>query len=186
MNKKPEQIASDLAGVVRGDVYADILHRAAYSTDASIYRIVPQCIVAPRDAGDVVAVVGYAAAEAITVVARGAGSGLAGESLSGGLVINMTRYMNKIIGTEDDGQKIICEPGVVLDDLNKYLAEFGRKIWTDPSSANRAVIGGALPITPPARMRSSTAIWVTTSKRLKRFWRTAALLSSKMMLTRNR
>jgi len=144
MNKEPEQIASDLAGVVRGDVYADILHRAAYSTDASIYRIVPRCVVAPRDAGDVVAVVEYAAAEAIPVVARGAGSGLAGESLSGGIVFDMTRYMNKIISAEDDGQRIVCEPGVVLDDVNKSLAEFGRKIGPDPSSANRAVVGGCV------------------------------------------
>jgi len=144
MNKEPEQIASDLAGVVRGDVYADILHRAAYSTDASIYRIVPRCVVAPRDAGDVAAVVGYAAAEAIPVVARGAGSGLAGESLSGGIVFDMTRYMNKIIGAEDNCRTVTCEPGVVLDDLNMYLAQFGRKIGPDPSSANRAVIGGCV------------------------------------------
>ena len=144
MNKKPEQIATDLASVVRGDVYADILHRAAYSTDASIYRIVPQCIVAPRDADDVAAVVGYAAAEAIPVVARGAGSGLAGESLSGGIVFDMTRYMNKIIGAEDNGRVVTCEPGVVLDDVNNYLAQFGRKIGPDPSSANRAVIGGCV------------------------------------------
>ena len=144
MNKEPEQIATDLAGIVRGDIYSDILHRAAYSTDASIYRIVPRCIIAPRDAGDVASVVGYAAAEAIPVVARGAGSGLAGESLSDGIVLNMTRYMNNIIGTEDDGQKVVCEPGVVLDDLNQYLARFGRKIGPDPSSANRAVIGGCV------------------------------------------
>ena len=144
MNKEPEQIASDLAGVVRGDVYTDIVHRVAYSTDASIYRIVPRCVVAPRDASDVAAVVGYAAAEAIPVVARGAGSGLAGESLSGGIVLNMTRYMNKIIGAEDNGRTVTCEPGVVLDDLNKYLADFGRKIGPDPSSANRAVIGGCV------------------------------------------
>ena len=144
MNMEPEQIASDLAGIVRGDVYADILHRAAYSTDASIYRIVPRCVIALRDAADVAGVVGYAAAESIPVVARGAGSGLAGESLSGGIVLNMTRYMNKIIGVEDNGQRVICEPGVVLDDLNKYLAQFGRKIGPDPSSANRAVIGGCV------------------------------------------
>jgi len=144
MSKEPEQIASDLAGIVRGDVYADILHRAAYSTDASIYRIVPLCVVAPRDTGDVAAVVGYAAAEEIPVVARGAGSGLAGESLSGGVVLNMTRYMNKVISVEDNGRTVTCEPGVVLDDLNKYLARFGRKIGPDPSSANRAVIGGCV------------------------------------------
>ena len=144
MNKEPEQIASDLASIVRGDVYTDIVHRVAYSTDASIYRIVPRCVVSPRDAADVAAVVGYADAEAIPVVARGAGSGLAGESLSGGIVLDMTRYMNKIIGAEDNGGTVTCEPGVVLDDLNKYLADFGRKIGPDPSSANRAVIGGCV------------------------------------------
>jgi FAD/FMN-containing dehydrogenase/Fe-S oxidoreductase len=144
MSTEPEQIATDLAGIVRGDIYADILHRAAYSTDASIYRIVPRCIIAPRDAGDVAAVVNYAADESIPVVARGAGSGLAGESLSDGIVLNMTRYMNKILSVADDGRTVVCEPGVVLDDLNKYLARFGRKIGPDPSSANRAVIGGCV------------------------------------------
>jgi hypothetical protein len=49
MNASAEQIASDLAKVVRGDVFADILHRAAYSTDASIYRIIPACVIAPHD-----------------------------------------------------------------------------------------------------------------------------------------
>ncbi|MGB2865028.1 MAG: FAD-linked oxidase C-terminal domain-containing protein, partial [Sedimentisphaerales bacterium] len=144
MNKEPEQIASDLAGVVRGDVFVDILHRVAYSTDASIYRIVPQCIVVPRDTGDVAAVVKYAVAGAIPVVARGAGSGLAGESLCSGIVFDMTQYMNRIISAEDDGQRVVCEPGVVLDDINKCLAEFGRKIGPDPSSANRAVVGGCV------------------------------------------
>jgi FAD/FMN-containing dehydrogenase/Fe-S oxidoreductase len=144
MNKEPQQIASDLAGVVKGDVYADIVHRAAYSTDASIYRILPQCVVMPRDVNDVAAVVQYGAGQKIPVVARGAGSGLAGEALSGGIVLNMTRYMNRIISAEDDGQRVVCEPGVVLDDLNKYLLRFGRKIGPDPSSANRAVVGGCV------------------------------------------
>jgi len=144
MNIEPEQIASDLADIVRGNIYPDILHRAAYSTDASIYRIVPRCVIAPRDAADVAAVVQYAAAQAIPLVARGAGSGLAGESLSSGIVLDMTRYMNRIMGIEDDGRTVVCEPGVVLDDLNKYLAQFGRKIGPDPSSANRAVVGGCI------------------------------------------
>ncbi len=144
MNKEPQEIASDLAGIVKGDVFADIVHRAAYSTDASIYRILPQCIVMPRDAADVAAVVKYAAGQEIPVVARGAGSGLAGEALSSGIVLNMTRYMNRIIREEDDGQRVVCEPGVVLDDLNKYLLKFGRKIGPDPSSANRAVVGGCV------------------------------------------
>ncbi|MEJ2702030.1 MAG: FAD-linked oxidase C-terminal domain-containing protein [Sedimentisphaerales bacterium] len=144
MSKGPDQIAADLTKVVRGDVFADILHRAAYSTDASIYRILPQCVVAPRDAGDVAAVVKYAAAQGISLAARGAGSGLAGESLCAGIVFDMTRYMNGIIGVEAGGERVICEPGVVLDDLNQYLAQYGRRIGPDPSSANRAVVGACV------------------------------------------
>jgi len=143
-NKDQSQIAGDLADVVRGDVFADIVHRVAYSTDASIYRIVPQCIVAPRDAADVVSVVRYAADRGIAVAARGAGSGVAGESLCNGIVLDMTRYLNRITGVSSDGSVVTCEPGVVLDDLNKFLAEYGRKIGPDPSSANRATVGGCV------------------------------------------
>jgi len=142
--KKSSNIAADLAEVVRGNVFADILHRVAYSTDASLYRIVPQCVVAPRDSGDIVAVVKYVAAMGIPVVARGAGSGVAGESLCSGIIFDMTRYMNKIISMEDDGSAVVCEPGVVLDDLNNYLAAYGRKIGPDPSSSNRATVGGCV------------------------------------------
>jgi FAD/FMN-containing dehydrogenase/Fe-S oxidoreductase len=137
-----ERIAADLSKIVRGDVFADILHRAAYSTDASIYQIVPLCVVSPRDADDVVTVVKYAAANRIPVVARGAGSGLAGEALSSGIVFDMMRYMNRIISISEDGGAAVCEPGVVLDDLNNCLAGYGRKIGPDPSSSNRATIGG--------------------------------------------
>jgi FAD/FMN-containing dehydrogenase/Pyruvate/2-oxoacid:ferredoxin oxidoreductase delta subunit len=133
-----------LGKVVRGDVFSDILHRAAYSSDASIYRIVPVCVVAPRDVGDVAAVVRYAGAKGIPVVARGAGSGVAGESLCSGIVFDMTRYMNKIISVGDGGAIAVCEPGVVLGDLNNRLAENGRKIGPDPSSSNRATVGGCV------------------------------------------
>jgi FAD/FMN-containing dehydrogenase/Fe-S oxidoreductase len=144
MYESVEDVASDLAKVVRGDVFADILHRAAYASDASIYQIIPGCVVAPRDAADVVAVVKYACAKGIPVVARGGGSGVAGESLCSGIVFDMRRYMNKIIGVEDGGAIAICEPGVVLDDLNNFLAGYGRKIGPDPSSSNRATVGGCV------------------------------------------
>jgi FAD/FMN-containing dehydrogenase len=144
MHEKGEQVAADLAEVIQGDVFADILHRAAYSTDASIYRIVPGCVVAPRDTNDIVTVVKYAASIGIPVVARGAGSGLAGEALGSGIVFDMTRHMNRIISVDDDGKRVVCEPGVVLDDLNDCLAGYGRKIGPDPSSSNRATVGGCV------------------------------------------
>lgn len=144
MKKEQAQLVADLARAVRGDVWADMLHRVAYSTDASIYRIVPQCVVAPRDERDVAAVVRYAAANGVAVVARGAASGVAGESLGSGIVFDMTRYMNRIVAVEDDGAAVVCEPGVVLDDVNERLAEYGRKNGPDPSSGNRATVGGCV------------------------------------------
>ncbi len=144
MHERIKDVAGGLAKAVRGEVFTDILHRAAYASDASIYQIIPGCVVAPRDAGDVAAVVKYARTRGIPVVARGAGSGVAGESLCSGIVFDMRRYMNKIIRVEDGGAAVICEPGVVLDDLNNYLARYGRKIGPDPSSSNRATVGGCV------------------------------------------
>ncbi len=133
-----------MARVIRGDVYDDIIHRAAFATDASIYQILPACVVAPRSAADVVAVVRYAHANKVPVVARGAGSGVAGESLTTGIVFDMTRYMNTVLSIKKDGLLVTCEPGVVLDELNQRLAPFGRMIGPDPSTANRATIGGCV------------------------------------------
>ncbi|HUT31021.1 MAG TPA: anaerobic glycerol-3-phosphate dehydrogenase subunit C [Sedimentisphaerales bacterium] len=144
MLSEPERVAAELANVVRGDVYTDVLHRAAYSTDASIYQIVPAIVAAPRDAADVVAVVKYAGHHKIPVAARGAGSGVAGESLCSGIVFDMARYMNRILHVSEGGERVVCEPGVVLDDLNKCLSGFGRKIGPDPSTSNRATAGGCV------------------------------------------
>jgi anaerobic glycerol-3-phosphate dehydrogenase C subunit len=134
----------DLARLIKGEVFTDILHRAAYSSDASIYQIVPACVVCPRDAQDIAAVVKYARDKRIPVAARGAGSGVAGESLTSGILLDVTRYMNRIISVENEGELVTCEPGIILDELNNYLAKFGRKIGPDPSTANRAVIGGCV------------------------------------------
>ncbi len=139
-----EQISSRLAGMVRGDVSGDIFNRAAYSTDASIYQIMPACIVWPRDAKDIAAVVKYARKNDIAVIARGAGSGVAGEAIGSGIIIDVTRYMNKILSFDAGTGVVVCQPGVVLDDLNNYLADFDVKIGPDPSSSNRAVIGGVV------------------------------------------
>ncbi len=140
----PDKVASDLAKAVRGDVFTDMLHRVAYSTDASIYQIIPVCVVAPRDSTDVAAVVKYVAAKGIPVVARGAGTGVAGEALCGGVAFDMARYMRDIISLGDKGELAVCEPGAVLEDMNGQLAEYGRKIGPDPSSGNRATVGGCL------------------------------------------
>jgi anaerobic glycerol-3-phosphate dehydrogenase C subunit len=151
--KQPQEIAEELSVIIKGDCLPDIFTRVAFSTDASIYQIIPLCVVAPKDTSDIAAVIRYAYQNSIPVVARGAGSGLAGESLSSGIMLDMTRFMNKIINISGDGPSrrgveaeagsmVTCQPGVVLDEVNNHLARFGKKIGPDPSSGNRAVIGG--------------------------------------------
>ncbi len=139
-----ENIQAELQPLVAGDVYTDIIHRTAYSVDASIYQIMPQCIVCPRDLQDIVTVVRHANPNGIAIVPRGAGTGVAGESLCSGIVFDMRSYMNRILAIEDNGRSVVCEPGVVLDELNQHLAQWDRKIGPDPSTGNRATIGGCV------------------------------------------
>jgi FAD/FMN-containing dehydrogenase/Fe-S oxidoreductase len=144
MTKTTEQLGSELACLVKGDVLIDIYNRVAFSSDASIYSIRPECVIAPKDEGDVIAVVQYAHRNHIPIAPRGAGSGLAGESLCTGIVLDFRRYMNHIVSIDHNGSTAICQPGVVLDKLNEALAKYKKKIGPDPSSANRAVIGGVV------------------------------------------
>ncbi len=143
-DQKKLNIADDLTRIVRGDVYDDVIHRAAYATDASIYQILPACVVAPMDVKDVITVVKYAHKNNIPIAARGAGSGVAGESLTTGIVFDTNRHMNRIIRISDDGRTAASQPGVVLDQLNNALTAYNRKIGPDPSTANRATIGGCV------------------------------------------
>jgi FAD/FMN-containing dehydrogenase/Fe-S oxidoreductase len=140
--KTAETMGADLASLIKGDVDVDIYTRTVFSTDASIYRIVPQCVVALRDEADMIAVIRYAAENGIPLAPRGAGSGLAGESLVDGIVLDVRRHMNAILETAQDGSWVRVQPGVVLDALNLHLSKWGRKIGPDPSSGNRAVVGG--------------------------------------------
>ncbi|MHC4213723.1 MAG: FAD-linked oxidase C-terminal domain-containing protein, partial [Planctomycetota bacterium] len=144
MHQQVEKIKADLEKILPGKVHTDFLHRAAYSCDASIYTITPQCVITPWDKNDIVTVVKYANKNSIPIAARGAASGVAGESLCSGLLFDMTRDMNKILDIKDQGKIVVCEPGVVLSHLNKALTQYNRKIGPDPSTANRATIGGCI------------------------------------------
>lgn len=138
------EIYKKLSGKIQGKVYQDIFSRIAFSTDASIYRIMPLAVAQPASHSDVVEIVRFAGENKIPIVPRGAGSGLAGEALGSGIVIDFTALMNKIISISQDSLYVVCQPGVVLDDLNNFLSAYGRKIGPDPSSGNRAVVGGVV------------------------------------------
>ncbi len=137
-------LEKDLRRLVKGDVLCDDLSRTLYSTAACIFQMMPQGVVVPRDRDDVVAVVKYAAAKGIPVTARGAGSGLAGQTLGEGIILDFSKYMDKILELNQVQSWVRVQPGVVLGKLNHYLKQFGLWFPPDPSSGDVATIGGMI------------------------------------------
>ena len=91
------RVEDDLRGFIKGDILFDDLSRTMYSTDASLFQMRPLGVVAPRDEEDVRALVRYAADKGIPIVPRGAGTGVAGESLGHGIIIDMSRHFRRVI-----------------------------------------------------------------------------------------
>lgn len=142
---EPHQRASlqdDLRGILEGEVLFDEVTRTLYSTDASIFQLRPLGVVVPRHEADVQAVVRYAAENHISLIARGAGTGLAGESLGTGLVLDLSRHFRQIVEIGTDTVRV--QPGVVYRDLNARLAPQGRRFAPDPASGEVCTLGGML------------------------------------------
>jgi FAD/FMN-containing dehydrogenase/Fe-S oxidoreductase len=132
----------DLAGLVRGELRFDDVSRTLYSTDASLFQVMPAGVVVPRDEQDVHAVVRYAREQGISLIGRGAGSGMAGESLGPGLVIDFTKHFRQIVAVNADTVRV--QVGVVYRSLQEALATVGRRFAPDPASGTQCTIGGML------------------------------------------
>jgi FAD/FMN-containing dehydrogenase/Fe-S oxidoreductase len=137
-----ERIQDDLKGLVKGELLFDELSRALYSTDASIFQVQPLGIVVPRDEEDVQVLVRYAAEHELPLIPRGAGTGVAGESLGGGLIVDLSRHFRSILEVGEDTVRV--QPGVVYRDLNNRLARIGRCFAPDPTSGVQCTLGGML------------------------------------------
>ncbi|WP_233193145.1 FAD-binding and (Fe-S)-binding domain-containing protein [Acidimangrovimonas sediminis] len=131
----------------RGAVETDSALRAAMSTDNSVYRILPDLVLSPRDAQDVVtamAVLERPEFAAIALTPRGGGTGTNGQSLNRGVILDMRRHMNRLLEVAPDGSWADVEPGIVLDDLNAQLRPHGVFFAPETSTSTRCTIGGML------------------------------------------
>jgi FAD/FMN-containing dehydrogenase/Fe-S oxidoreductase len=137
-----DNIRDDLKGILKGELLFDDLSRALYSTDASIFQVRPLGVVVPRDEADVQALVRFAAEHQIPLVPRGAGSGVAGESLGPGIIVDCSRHFRDILEVGEDTVRV--QPGVVCRELNVRLARVGRRFAPDPASGDQCTIGGML------------------------------------------
>ncbi|PQO29728.1 FAD-binding oxidoreductase [Bremerella cremea] len=142
MDLERERIRADLRGIVRGEIRCDDTFLELYSTDASIFQIKPLAVVRPKRSADVMATVQYAAENQIPVHARGAGTGTAGESLGRGIVIDFAHSMRRILETGEDWVRV--QPGVILANLNRHLAQRGRIFGPDPATRSVTTIGSVL------------------------------------------
>jgi len=136
------RLAESLSERVAGEVFADPVHRALYSTDASSYQIRPAIVVLPRSAEDVSAAVAFAAGEKLPIGPRGSGSGLAGECLTPGMVLDFTTHMHRVLEVDTARSAAVAEAGCVFEELNAELAPTGKQFGPDPASGDRATIGG--------------------------------------------
>ncbi|MVU82756.1 FAD-binding protein [Nocardia sp. ET3-3] len=132
-----------LRAVMDGEVAFDDYTRHLFSRDASMYSITPLGVAFPRHAEDVAAAVKVAAELGVPIVARGAGTSLAGQTVGPGLVLDMSRHLNRII-IDAETRTALVEVGVVQDQLNKAAAAHGLMFGPDTSTSNRATIGGMI------------------------------------------
>src|SRR5215469_7708425 len=125
-----------------GDVWFDRFTRGRYATDASHYQMTPIGVVTPRTIAEAERAIAIARAEKVTVLPRGGGTSQSGQTVNHSLVIDCSKYLNRILDLDVAGKRCIVEPGIVLDDLNRQLKRDGLWFPVDISTASRATIGG--------------------------------------------
>ena len=135
-------LAARLRRELEGEVLFDPVSRGLYSTDASIYQIEPVGVVVPRTVQDVATAIEIAVQEGVPVLPRGAGTSQGGQAVGRALVIDTSKHLRAISGLDAEAGTVRVEPGVVLDDLNRWLAPHGLFFPVDVATSSRATLGG--------------------------------------------
>jgi len=135
-------LAVKLHKTLEGEVYFDRFSRGRYATDASIYQITPLGVVVPRTWADVEAALEIAREAGVSVVPRGGGTSQSGQTVGPGLVLDMSKHLNRFISLDCEALECEVEPGMVLDHLNARLKSQNLWFAVDVSTASRATLGG--------------------------------------------
>lgn len=127
---------------IKGDVLDDAYSLGMYATDASIYQMRPRIVIIPKDESDVSIAVAFAGDHKLSILPRGGGTSLAGQTVGDGLVLDFSKYMNETIEINEDERWVRVQPGIVRDQLNQELEKYGLHFAPDPATSSRANIGG--------------------------------------------
>ena len=137
-------LEAELKKRIEGEVKFDRYTRLLYSTDASIYQIEPIGVVVPRHKGDVQAVIEIASRLGVSVLPRGGGTSLAGQTVGHSIVLDFSKYMQNVLEVNKEELWCCVQPGLVQDELNAYVRPMGLQFGPDTSTSNRATIGGMI------------------------------------------
>jgi len=139
-----QHVAEELRRHTSAEVRFDDVSRVHYSTDASIYQIEPLGVVIPRTEEDLVAVVEIASRHGVPLLPRGGGSSLAGQAVGEALVVDLSKYLNRVLDLNPEERTITAQAGLVLNFLNRAAAEHNLMFGPDPASGERATLGGVV------------------------------------------
>lgn len=137
-------LETDLRAAVRGEVSFDTFTRGIHATDASHYQVMPTCVIVPRDEADVVAALKVAHQHKIPVTARGGGTSLSGQTFGQGIILDCSKYMDRVLEIDEQEQWARVQPGAVRDRINAELLSTGLHFTPDPATGNRATVGGMI------------------------------------------
>lgn len=140
---------NELRSRFEGELYFDnsTLHAAQksiYATDASVYQEMPLAVSLPRTVEDIRRLIEFAAKNKVTLIPRAAGTSLAGQVVGSGIVVDISKHFGKILEVNLAEKWVRVQPGVIRDDLNKHLAQYGLLFGPETSTASRAMIGGMI------------------------------------------
>ncbi len=144
LDERVRDYLAELGKRTGGDIRSDSFSRVLYSTDASIYQVMPLAVVFPKDIDELQAGVELAAKYGVPILPRTGGSSLAGQAVNEAVVFDLTRHLNHILEVNEEEQWVRVEPGIVLDVLNGQLKQRGLQFGPDPASSNRAAMGGII------------------------------------------
>ncbi len=140
--------ADEVVGALRragvAEVDASTRRRAEYSTDASLYRVLPDVVVFPREPDEIGVILEVARSLGVPITARGAGTSIAGNAVGPGIVCDFSRHLHRVRAIDTGAATAIVQPGVVLDDLQRAAAPHGLRFGPDPSTHSRCTIGGMI------------------------------------------
>ena len=142
--KKYRDKLREIKELFEGEILFDEVTRLLYATDASSYRQVPLAVSFPKTTADLQLLAKFARENMVTLIPRTAGTSLAGQVVGNGLIVDVTRYFTKILEYNAEEKWVRVQPGVIRDDLNRYLKPYGVFFAPETSTANRAMIGGMI------------------------------------------